>query len=131
MSRLPRALARRTKPALPEEWFLGPLQARVLEALTEGGPGTVAEVSKRLRPTPAYTTVMTELVTLQEKGLATRRKQGRGFRYEASMSRDDLRRAMVGELAARLKEDFGDRAVAELAVSYRPHPRQRRRPRIE
>lgn len=32
------------------------------------------------------------------------------------MGRDDPRRAMVGELAARLREDFGTHAVAELAA---------------
>lgn len=127
MSRLPRALARRAKPARPEEWFLGPLEARVLAALMDGGPGSVADVAMRLRPTLAYTTVMSELVTLHRKGLAERQKQGRAYRYEAVMSADDLRRAMVGELTARLLEDFGDHAVAEMAATFGPRPRRRRR----
>lgn len=40
----------------------------MLAGLMDGGPGTVAEVAKRLRPTPAYTTVMTELVALAGEG---------------------------------------------------------------
>lgn len=56
----------------------------------DGGPGNVADVARRLRPELAYTTVMTELAMLHRMGLADRQKEGRGYRYEAHMDRDEL-----------------------------------------
>lgn len=129
MARLPRAVARRTRRSLPEEWFLGPLEARVLSALMEGGPGTVADVARQLRPTLAYTTVMTELAILHGKGLANRRKEGRGYRYEARMSREQLRQAMATELVTQVREDFGEYArAAESTTAESKHRQKRKRP---
>lgn len=44
-------------------------------------PATPAEVHQAIAPELAYTTVMTVLTRLWEKGLLTREAQGRGFAY--------------------------------------------------
>lgn len=126
MARLPEPLARRRKRGSPEEWFLGPLEARVLGALIDGGPGNVSEVAQRLRPALAYTTVMTELAMLHRIGLADRRKEGRGYRYEARMGRDELRQAMAAELVSQIREDFGTYARAAETGRRTPSARRRR-----
>lgn len=110
MDRLPPALVRRRKRQSPEEWFLGPLEARVLRALIDAGPGSVSDVAQRLRPELAYTTVMTELGMLHRIGLADREKDGRGYRYKARMNREQLRQAMAAELLTQVREDFGEYA---------------------
>lgn len=92
----------------------------------EGGPGNVSEIARRLRPEPAYTTVMTELAMLHRMGLADRQKEGRGYRYEAHMDRDELQQAMATELTRQLREDFGDYTRAAEGRS-RANPRARGR----
>jgi predicted transcriptional regulator len=64
----------------PED--LGPLERAVLEQVWRGaGEVTVREVTAALPRRLAYTTVMTTLDRLHRKGLLSRRKDGRAFRY--------------------------------------------------
>ena len=62
----------------------GSLEQSVLDVLA-GSPAALApaEVRERLAGDLAYTTVMTVLSRLAEKGLAVRERSGRGFVYAA------------------------------------------------
>ena len=58
------------------------------------GEGNVEEVRRVVsenRPL-AYTTVLTLLDRLARRGAVSRRKEGRGFRYQPTVARDKLRR---------------------------------------
>jgi predicted transcriptional regulator len=71
-----------------------------LNALWELGEGNVEEVRvfvSRDRPL-AYTTVLTLLDRLSRRSAVSRRKEGRGFRYQPAIDRDKLRRLAVGQL---------------------------------
>lgn len=48
---------------------------------SEDGPVTAADVQQRVDADLAYTTVVTILTRLHEKGAVTREKQGRSFAY--------------------------------------------------
>jgi len=62
----------------------GALEAEVLAILWDAeGPLAPADVQDRLGGDLAYTTVVTILSRLYEKGVAAREKQGRSFRYHA------------------------------------------------
>ena len=62
----------------------GALEAEVLAVLWQADePLTAADVQARLEDELAYTTVVTILTRLHDKGVATREKQGRSFRYHA------------------------------------------------
>lgn len=75
----------------------GPLEIRVLEALwSRGGHGSVRDVLGDFRGI-AYTTVMTTLDRLYKKGVLTRVRSGRGFRYTLAMSREDLEAQLAAE----------------------------------
>jgi len=83
-----------------------PLEMACLNALWELGEGNVEEVRvcvSRARPL-AYTTVLTLLDRLSRRGAVSRRKEGRGFRYQPSIDRDRLRRLALGQL---LDHHFG------------------------
>ena len=70
---------------------MGSLEAQVLDVLWRAdGPVTPAEVREALDADLAYTTVMTILSRLWQKGLAARTKQGRAFGYGAVVSESDL-----------------------------------------
>lgn len=60
----------------------GELESEVLAALwSADGPLTAAQVNERLPGALAYTTVLTILSRLVDKGLVTRRKEGRGYAF--------------------------------------------------
>lgn len=127
--RLPRALAGRfaRRGARAEEWFLGSLQAGVLHALSKRGPSTVREVADVLprRPALAYTTVMTVLSKLHEKGVVRRTRAGRGYVYESRYAAEELRDRMAKHLVSELVDDFGDLALAHFASALSTVDRRR------
>jgi predicted transcriptional regulator len=89
---------------------LGDLERAVLEHLWSEGPShpeglTVREVHDvvGVQRDLAYTTLMTVLDRMAKKGLVTRERDGRAWRYTAASSRDELTsetmRHALGELA--------------------------------
>jgi predicted transcriptional regulator len=71
-----------------------PLEMMCMNALWEIQEGNVEDVRKFVsqnRPL-AYTTVLTLLDRLARRGAGSRRKEGRGFRYQPTVERDKLRR---------------------------------------
>ena len=60
----------------------GELEAGVLAALwAAGSPLTAAQVNEQLTGELAYTTVLTILTRLHDKGMLTRHRVGRGYAY--------------------------------------------------
>jgi predicted transcriptional regulator len=69
----------------------GELESEVLAALWAAEqPLTPAEVLAQLDDRLAYTTVMTTLARLADKGLAERRRAGRGYAYSPRVREADL-----------------------------------------
>lgn len=69
----------------------GELEQEVLLQLwTLGQPSTPAEVLSQLDDDLAYTTVMTILSRLWQKGLVVRKRRGRAFAYEPALSEAEL-----------------------------------------
>lgn len=100
---------------------LGPLEAEIMNVLWSAtGPMSVRDVLGRLnasrRAPLAYTTVMTVLSRLAEKGAAARAKEGRGYAYTA---------AVADEAALAVREvirGFGAAAVAHFVDEARNAP---------
>lgn len=70
----------------------------IMTVLWEHGPGTVAEVRDRLGEPLAYTTVLTMLRILEEKGAVDHEQVGRAYRYRPIVERDAARRHAVRRL---------------------------------
>jgi len=72
------------------EVFLGPTESRVMELIWSKGPLTVKKALFYLgeKSHPAYTTIMTIMSRLAEKGLLTRRKEGKFFVYSPALTRE-------------------------------------------
>jgi predicted transcriptional regulator len=79
----------------------------VLEALWSAGPSPVRALLEQLAGRWAYTTVQTLLHRLEEKGFVRRARGSGATVYEATLSRDDLLRERIGDLA----EDLADGSV--------------------
>jgi predicted transcriptional regulator len=89
-----------------------PLELACLTILWKRGAADVGEVREALhesRPL-AYTTVMTVLERLARKGMVTRRKSGRSFRYAPARDREAMRALAI----AQLVEQFFDGSVDDL-----------------
>ncbi|MGH7575481.1 MAG: BlaI/MecI/CopY family transcriptional regulator [Longimicrobiales bacterium] len=59
----------------------------VMGVLWEHGPATVAEVQEQMPDVLAYTTVLTILRTLEEKGHVRHEPEGRAYRYHPLVDR--------------------------------------------
>ncbi|HEX6536474.1 MAG TPA: BlaI/MecI/CopY family transcriptional regulator [Gemmatimonadaceae bacterium] len=81
---------------------LGDRELDVMGVLWEMGSGTVAEVRERLPAELAYTTVLTILRNLEEKGFVTHEAEGRAHRYLPRIARSEARATLVGRLVEKL-----------------------------
>ena len=63
----------------------------------------------------AYTTYMTIMARLDEKGLLKRRREGKADRYSSVYSRDEYRELRAGAEVSALVSEFGDVALAHFA----------------
>ena len=93
---------------------LAPLELECLSVLWPIGEGTVRDIHRALatsRPR-AYTTVMTIMDRLEQKGIVTRRRVGRAYHYQARLSAEEARLKAVEKIV----EGFFDGSPAALAA---------------
>lgn len=74
----------------------------VMSVLWERGDATVAEVQHRLADELAYTTVLTVLRTLEEKGHVGHKEEGRAYRYHPLVAREAAGARALGRLVDRV-----------------------------
>lgn len=79
-------------------------EADLMEVLWEQGASTVAEVREHLGDPLAYTTVLTILRTLENKGYVAHHEDGRAHRYHALVERERAQRSALRTLAHKLFE---------------------------
>lgn len=87
------------------ELELGPLEMQVLGLLGASSPQSVHDLQAALEKAGsdlAYTTVMTVLVRLHEKGLVVRTKEGRRFLYAPAKRAPSVARGIVARLQKTL-----------------------------
>ncbi len=95
--------------------LLGSLELQVMEFMWQTGEATVQQVVKtinRRRPI-AYTTVMTVMGHLVDKGLLARTMEGKRYRYQIARSRDEFLLDSSRSMIHTLVDDFGDLAIAQ------------------
>jgi predicted transcriptional regulator len=98
---------------------LGDLEAEVMNAVWDAGEATVHEVHRVLEGTRgcAYTTVMTVMGRLTDKGLLLRRKAGRAYIYAPARSREALGGLLLDRVIQRVYRGASSDAVAHLLES--------------
>lgn len=118
--RAPRGSSLRRRSTAGAEALLGPLEYVILRSLWGRSPATVGEVlasvnADRTGEDLAYTTVMTVLVRLAEKGLLEREKVGRGFSYAPRYDEQSLITHLGEQEVAGVLDRYGDVALAQFA----------------
>ena len=102
----------------PLSRLLGPLEAEVMEVVWANDRATVRDVYRQIkneRPI-AYTTVMTTMVRLSEKGFLERQEAYPAHIFSSAVSRDDYVRSTVKSVVDWLVNQFRDPAVAYLVA---------------
>lgn len=74
----------------------------LMGVLWDLGSGTVAEVRERLSDDLAYTTVLTILRTLEEKGYVAHEEEGRAHRYFPLVERNEAQTSALRRLTRKL-----------------------------
>lgn len=82
--------------------IFGDRELNVMGVLWAAGSATVAEVRDQLPVDLAYTTVLTILRNLEEKGFVSHESEGRAHRYFPRLARKDARTTLVGRLVDKL-----------------------------
>lgn len=95
--------------------LLGSLETQVMEFMWQTGEATVQEVTDALnrKRRIAYTTVMTVMVHLVDKGLLARTKEGKRYRYMVARGKQEFLRDRSNSRLQDLISDFGDIAIAQ------------------
>ena len=88
--------------------FLGPTESRLMELAWNHASLTVKRALVLLEsdPAPVYTTVMTVMNRLVEKGLLLRERDGKHFVYRASVSREGYIRERLWAVVGCLERNF-------------------------
>ena len=102
------------------------------EVWREAEPTTVRRVmealNRKAKSQRAYTTYMTVMRRLNDKGLLTRRRSGRHDTYEAALNREQYRDRRAGAEVRDLIDRFGEAALSHFARSLSAlDPAQQRR----
>lgn len=91
----------------------------IMGVLWTSGSGTVLEVQEDIEDELAYTTVLTVLRTLEQKGYVAHEMDGRAFRYLPLVSRDEARRSHLKRLVDHV---FGGSFDSLLEQLLEDHP---------
>jgi len=97
------------------EKLLGELELAIMRVVWGRKSATVRDVLAALnkKRALAYTTVMTVMSRLAEKGLLIAEKQGKAHHYRAALTREELEAQSAGQMVQSLLDDFG----GEIALS--------------
>jgi len=87
---------------MANEIHLTDREADVMQVLWDHGPSVVNEVKDRLNDDLAYTTVLTILRTLEQKGYVKHEEEGRVHRYMAAVKEDAARKSALQHLTGKL-----------------------------
>ena len=102
-------MARKKSPHLTDA------ELRLMEVLWEKGSATVSDVVQALEGTPlAYSTVLTMLRILENKGYLRHKKDGRAFVYLRVVAREKARDNAITHLLRRFFDDSPELLVLNM-----------------
>jgi BlaI family penicillinase repressor len=93
---------------------LGDRELEVMNVLWDRGSGTVADVREQLPADLAYTTVLTILRNLEEKGLVTHEMEGRAHRYFPAVARVSAQSSALSRLMGSMFKGSAEELLVHL-----------------
>ena len=102
-------MARRKSPTLTE------VELELMDVLWDKGEATVAEIVEALPEARlAYSSVLTMMRILEQKGYVTHEKEGRAFVYRALVDRQQAQKTVIGYLLKRFFNNSPELLVVNL-----------------
>lgn len=105
----------------PEVYFT-PRELDVMSVLWRTGSASVAEVREVLDEPLAYTSVLSALQTLEDKGFVRHEAEGRAYRYFPVVDSDHAGSSAISRIRDAIFQGSAERLLAQL-VSDRDMPR--------
>ncbi|MFP4636281.1 MAG: BlaI/MecI/CopY family transcriptional regulator [Nitriliruptoraceae bacterium] len=105
------------------ERLLGTLEYEVMRALWQTAPASVHAVREQVNRRRsgdaqlAYTTVMTVLARLHDKGVVDRERRGRGYDYTPAFDEAQLVEHLGRREVSELLDRYGEVALAQFAAA--------------
>lgn len=109
---------------------LGELESEVMEIIWQSkGPISVRTVTQSLQKKRkiAYTTVMTIMGRLVEKGLLKRKESGKAYIYQSAYSKNKFLTRITRQIIKNFIASFGDAAIAHFAEEVEKLAPEKRR----
>ncbi len=106
----------------PEVYFT-PRELDVMSVLWRTGSASVAEVREVLDEPLAYTSVLSALQTLEDKGFVRHEAEGRAYRYFPVVDSDHAGSSAISRIRDAIFQGSAERLLAQL-VSDRDMPRE-------
>lgn len=106
---------------------LGPLETDIMQLVWREKCTTVKKVHKALQNERdiAYTTVMTTMTRLAEKGVLTRRRDGLAYIYTPAVTKHDFETMMVRRVLDGLMDDYEEETITYILDYLAEHDPQR------
>jgi BlaI family penicillinase repressor len=105
------------------EIYFTPRELDVMSILWRTGSGTVAEVREALPEDLAYTSVLSALQTLEEKGFVRHEPEGRAYRYYPLVEPERAGGSALTRIREAIFQGSSERMFAQM-VSDRGLPRE-------
>lgn len=130
-------MAQGRRPGKPEFRFkpaegglvkvLGPLETDIMQLVWREKCTTVKEVHRALQDQRdiAYTTVMTTMTRLAEKGVLTRQRDGLAYVYTPAITERDFEAMMVRRVLDGLMDDYEEETITYILDYLAAHDPQR------
>ena len=98
---------------------LGPLETEIMQTLWQEERSTVKKVHRKLSSQReiAYTTVMTTMSRLAEKGVLNRHREGLAYVYTPAILEEDFVTMVVHQVLDGLLDDYSDTTI-EYMIDY-------------
>lgn len=115
-------MARRKSPTLTE------VELELMDVLWDKGQATVAEIVEALpEERLAYSSVLTMMRILEQKGYVTHEKEGRAFVYRALVDRQQAQKTVIGYLLKRFFDNSPELLVVNLLEHEEVGPKEVKR----
>lgn len=97
-----------------------PAELEVLQLLWDHGALTVRQVMEHTKDQRAYTSVMSLMNVMAEKGMLLREPEGRAFRYRPLVKRSETVGEMLGDLLSRAFDGSAKQLMVHLLDRAKP-----------
>ncbi|MFW5951027.1 MAG: BlaI/MecI/CopY family transcriptional regulator [Gemmatimonadota bacterium] len=102
-----------------DEISFTPRELDVMSILWRAGSGTVAEVKDALEEDLAYTTVLSALQVLEEKGHVRHEAEGRAYRYYPTVAPEEAGVSALGRIRDAIYQGSAEWMFAQLVSDRR------------